>query len=314
MSQTIRSATPRFPASSTPARSSTPLATPKPPDSTPSLSREQEQPGANAEHLNAVTNNFLATPEAGLGNRAVGISGDVATLSSQADLPAAGSWKEITRSSASQRAQKFLPFLNTVAAPINAIQGANNLGQGADKLQEGQSTAEKAAGAAQLGQGAAQVSAAGAGAVNLAAKLTPGLETAGAASGKLLLKTLGPAIAALEGGKNGAEAVEAYQQGDSGKAIEKGYSATMKMGGAGLMRCGPVGAAVGGGMILGTSIAEVLNQTKPVQDAQEAVADWLSGPQSLPAMTPAEREQILARVQARREAKAQASAANASKW
>lgn len=60
-------------------------------------------------------------------------------------------------------------------------------------------------GGAQLGQGTAQLGAAGTGGVNLAAHCA-GNAGLRAATGKLLLRGLGPAVAGFEGMKNLAEA------------------------------------------------------------------------------------------------------------
>jgi len=262
------------------------------------LSKEKQQPGADPQQLSALSNNFLASPQAGLANRTLGIFADVSTISNESKLPQPTPTTPLLKATQSPLAQRVGPnlgFLNTVAVPINAAQGLNNTAQGFNKLTQGDTLAKQGEGGAQLGQGGAQLTAAGTGAVNLAAKLTPGMEAAGSASGKLLLKTLGPAIAAFDGGRDGFKAVQAYQDGNNGEALEKGFSATMKVGGAGLMKFGgPVGAAVGGGMILGTSIADGLNQLECVQNAQDKVAGWFSGPQSLPAPSKAEMDKLIA--------------------
>ncbi len=63
---------------------------------------------------------------------------------------------------------------------------------------------------------------------------------------------------------------------------------------------GPVTATIGGGIILGTSIGEALNQTETVQNMQEWIADRFSGPQSLPPITPEEFAKLKAAHRARR--------------
>lgn len=307
MSQTISPSRPKVQAPAAKSTGTPPLKTAAPAfqnQERTTVSPAEKQPGADPSYLSGISETFAqgVTDYQGIANRTAGIVGDVAVASKEAAYPtleSAVSLKPVPTLLA-DKIVKAGPAIGGLGAVINANQGVINVGAGAERAVQGDSLADKGAGLAQAAQGGTQLAAAGTGAVNLTstavAKVASG-ELAGQAAslagstGKVLSKGLGPAIVGLEAAKNGAEAIKAYQDGNENQALEKGYLSVTKGGGASAMAlAGPVGATIGAGVVLGTSIAEVLNQTECVQNAQRTIGDCFVPPvQDTPPVSAAER-------------------------